>query len=181
MTNIADYTRQPDSVTCQSAAIAKVLGQTDPASVQRVRRDLLQLGVAGDPLVMGRYLEPRVKEYQWAPNGTLAQLRDWVTQGTGYEAIVHGMTTGSGHIWGVTDYEPSDRLGGFFNCDDPWACFSFPEHRYLNKSGNNVPYSALAMYSYCVVAWTEQQAINAYRAGAIDWAKQGMYLHLIRN
>lgn len=178
MTKIADYTRQPDAVTCQSAAIAKILGQTSPSHVQNIRQGLLQLGVAGDPLVMGRYLEPKVKQYHWEPAGTLDQLRDWTERGPGYEAIIHGMTTGSGHVWGVQDYD--EHLDAFI-CDDPWAEFDFPNHRYLNKSGANVPYSALGIYSYTVVSWTEQQAIQAYRSRVVNWSKRGMYLHMIHN
>lgn len=139
------------------------------------------MGQAGDPLVMGRYLKPKVQEYIWRPEGTLAELRDWVTQGIGYEAIIHGMTTGSGHVWGVSDYRDHHFGGGQFLCDDPWAEFDFPSHRYLNRSGDDVAYSALGIYAYCVVAWTEAQAIAAYQRHMINWDRRGAYLHLVKN
>lgn len=181
VSKIAGYARQPDAVTCQSAAIAKKLGLSSPADIQDVRYSLTQMGQAGDPLVMGRYLAPKVQEYHWIPDGSLAELRDWVSRGTGYEAIIHGMTTGSGHVWGVSDYADGGLGGGRFLCDDPWAEFNFPEHTYTNHTGDDVVYSALGIYAYCVVAWTENQAIQAYRAGVVDWDRRGMYLHLVRN
>lgn len=176
-TKILDYSRQPDAVTCQSTAIAKVTG----GDIMTIRNALLQNGAAGDPYNMGDYLKPRVKQYKYLPQGNLNELVEWVTQGVGYEAIVHGFTTNSGHVWGVETAIPEDKV---FICDDPWAEFDFPGERYLNKSGKNVAYSYRAMWAYTVASWSFPQAREAYigtRSKAFDMNQRGGWFHLVQN
>ena len=185
-TTIADYAWQPDAVTCQAASIAKVLGKTSAEDIQDVRQALLAIArpsgaMAGSTWVMGDYLKPRVKEYRFSDLASLVDIADWVSQGPGFEVIIHGVTTGSGHVWGIEDvveYTPTTLR---FKCDDPWAEFDFPGNRYLNKTGKNVVYSGLAIWSYCVVSYDNATAAHKYRAGMMNRLDKGAWVHFIRN
>lgn len=185
-TNIVDYAWQPDAVTCQSAAIAKVLGKSSAEDIQEVRRALLEIArpsgaMAGSTWVMGEYLAPRVKEYKFSDSASLVDIADWVSQGPGYECIIHGVTTGSGHVWGIEDVFEYTTTTLKFKCDDPWAEFDYPGNRYLNKSGKNVIYSGLAIWAYCVVSYDNPTAARNYRSGKMSRHDKGAWVHFVRN
>jgi hypothetical protein len=172
--SILGYVRQPDSSTCQSAAIARILGTND---VMKVRRELLAIGSAGDPGVMGAYLKPLIKEYQYSGNASLQNAIDALN--AGYQLITHGWFTGSGHVIGLSKYDDAKKV---FNAEDPWAAFNFPDWSYdFNKSGDNQPYSALGIYASCVVGQSMSDAFRIYQGGKIDFAAKGMYLHMCKN
>jgi hypothetical protein len=61
---ILSYVPQIDEITCQSAAIAKMIGYDDVAGV---RADLEEMGEPGSPAVMGKYLRERVQQYRYLP------------------------------------------------------------------------------------------------------------------
>lgn len=185
-TDIADYTWQPDAVTCQSAAIAKVLGKNSAGEVQEIRRDLLAIArpsgaMAGSTWVMGTYLKPRVKEYGFSDSASLVDIAEWAMQGPDYECIIHGVTTGLGHVWGIEDVATYTDTQISFVCDDPWAEFDFPGNRYLNKSGKNVVYSGLAIWAYCVVSYDNPTAARKYKTGMMSRLDRGAWVHFIRN
>lgn len=172
MTKIADYSRQPDGLTCQAAAIAKVLGNPSAAGVGEVRRALLSMGIPGDPAVMGAYMRTRVAQYRFDSAASLSAVAEWVSQGAGYECITHGWFTGSGHVIGVEDVVGWETPHPAFRVDDPWAEFSFSTGLYVNRSGANVAYSALGMWAYCVASYSYTQANTLYRqavASPVAW------------
>jgi hypothetical protein len=169
---VLGYVMQPDSQTCQSAAIARVLGTTD---VMKVRAALTSMGAAGDPVVMGAYLKPLIKEYRYSGNASLDEAIAALK--AGYQLITHGWFTGSGHVIGLSGYD-----GKNFNAEDPWAAFSFPSWSYdFNKSGDNQQYSALGIYASCVVGQSVSDSYRIYQGGKINLAAKGMYLHMCRN
>lgn len=179
-TRIIDHLEQPDIVTCQSAAIAKVLGTSN---ITQVRRDLTSMGVAGDPSVMGAYMrtmvnQGRLKQYIYNPQGSLKDLENWVTQGKGYEAIIHGFYTPSGHVIGVENALPESRQ---FVVDDPWYEFDYPSGSYTRLSGKNNLHSYLGIFSYCVASWSPKQARELYRKRFYDMETRGMWLHMVQN
>lgn len=195
-TQIADHTEQPNKYTCQSAAIAKVLGKTSHHDVMDIRQSLLSKAqprgtMSGDPYVMGHYLESRVEEYRYLNEGSLNDLMEWVERGPDHEAIVHGFPTTAGHVWGVEKLVTRPNGYRYFQCDDPWYEYDFPNARYTNKSGANVLYSEIGMWAYCVRSWSKAQAMEAYREGISRYfesgfvdsimAEKGGWIHLIRN
>jgi hypothetical protein len=180
MTKILDHLEQPDSSTCQAAAIAKVLGTQD---VMAIRNELLAGGVAGDPQNMGRLMKREVskgnlKFYEYQGAATLKNLEDWVTQGKGYEAIIHGFFTPGGHVIGVEDAYPANR---FFRVDDPWYEFDFPSARFTKLSGKNKEYSYLGIYSYCCASWSFREAQELYASRQVVMSNPGLWMHKIRN
>ena len=185
-TEIADYAWQPDAVTCQAAAIAKKLGKSSAEDIQEIRQDLLDIArpsgaMAGSTWVMGEYLKPKVKEYRFSSNANLVDIAEWVEQGPGFECIIHGVTTGSGHVWGIEDVSVYTETKLSFVCDDPWAEFDFPRNRYLNKSGKNVVYSGLAIWAYCVKSFDNATAYYLYKNGEMSRLDRGAWVHFIRN
>jgi hypothetical protein len=169
---VLGYVMQPDPQTCQSAAIARVLGTTD---VMKVRNSLTSMGAAGDPAVMGAYLKPLIKEYKYSGNASLDEAIAALK--AGYQLITHGWFTGSGHVIGLSGFD-----GKNFNAEDPWAAFSFPSWSYdFNKSGDNQQYSALGIYASCVVGQSVSDSYRVYQCGKVDFAAKGMYLHMCKN
>jgi hypothetical protein len=186
MSKILDHVEQPDAVTCQSAAIAKVLGMGSNQNIHAIRSDLLAIArrrgtKAGDPAVMAEYLAPRVEEYRYSGNGSVQDVINWVTKGPGYEVIIHGFTTISGHIWGIEDVVEDTHTRLFFKVDDPWYEFDFPNNRYTQRTGKNVHYSGLAIWAYCVIAWNNAQAVDAYQRGSMSRTEKGAWIHFIKN
>lgn len=175
---ILPYVRQPDAFTCQSAAIAQMIGSKDVATI---RADLVRNGIAGDPANMGRYLKPRVREYDFVANGSLMLARDALDEG--YKCITHGWFTRSGHVVNIKGWEPDPRTLSYrFVIDDPWCEFDFPGWRYLHhKSGDNVRYSSYGMYAACVASSSVANAHRIYRRGELDSNMKNMWLHLIKN
>lgn len=177
-----DYVAQPDRQTCQSACVAQVLGLGSYQDVLKVRRDLEAMGVPGDPFVMGAYLKERVQEYIYLPDAALKDFDAALSQG--YRLITHGCFTESGHVIGVQSIADDASLsgGGGYVVDDPWYEYSFVAGAYdTSKGGNDVIYSRLGIYSYCVAAWSHAEAAQVYAQGRVFEARKGAYLHLVRN
>ena len=179
-TRILDHLEQPDASTCQATAIAKILGTTD---VRAIRNRLLEIGIAGDPAVMGTLMREEVargglKHYEYNGNATLKELEDWVTQGQGFEAIVHGYFTPVGHVIGVEDAYPEAK---FFKVDDPWYEFDFPRARFTNRGGKNQRYSYVGIYSYCCGSWSFNQAKDLYAKNSLAMTVPGLWLHKVQN
>jgi hypothetical protein len=185
---ILDFVEQPDENTCQSAAIARVIGTND---VMTVRRGLLDISgrrgtMSGDPAVMGDYLRSRVQEYQFFADASLELAKESLAQG--YNLITHGWFTRAGHVIGISPfadgepYKPHPTLNTYaFNCEDPWYRFHFPSWSYTRLSGNNVPYSAFGMYASCVASNGFGHAQQLYRRGELNSNLKNMWLHLIKN
>ena len=169
---------QPDAYTCQSACIAKVLGTQD---VYSIRRDLEQLGVPGDPAVMGNYLRNRVSEYRFLATGSLNDARAALSDG--YTIITHGWFTPSGHVLTLVDWVPGQGRSPYeFVVDDPWGDFDFPAATYdASQAGDNLPYSAHGIYAYCVAGQSFEHAQELYQAGQLRSAEAGAWLHLVKN
>jgi hypothetical protein len=156
-------------------------------NVRNVRSDLLGIAakrgsVAGDPYVMGEYLKPRVKEYKFDVSASLNDAKKALDDG--YQLITAGYFTGSGHVISLVGYEPDPRTLGYrFIVDDPWSIFSFPDWAYLDlkQSGDNVRYSSYGIYASCVASQSKWEAARIYRNGELDSAKNGMWLHYIKN
>lgn len=174
-TKVLDYVPQPDALTCQAAAIARVVGTLD---VNGIRRDLTRYGrSAGDPANMGDYMKPRVKEYKYNGNASLndaiAALKD------GYHLITHGWFTGSGHVIGLSAWDEKSKT---FNAEDPWFEFCFPRWQYLyDVDGDDIPYSALGIYAACVVGQSVNDAIYVYNNLKVNFDDKGMWLHMVKN
>lgn len=175
-TKVLDHVLQPDAYTCQSAAICRVIGSTKVATV---REALENMGVPGDPVVMGRYLKPRVREYKYNPAASLNDAIEALNQG--YQLITHGWFTGSGHVIGLSGWDAKTQK---FRAEDPWYEFDFPNWAYDYQSeGDDKPYSALGIYAACVAGHSPGDAYAIYRRGpsAIDWNLGAMWLHMIKN
>lgn len=177
---ILDYVPQIDAVTCQSAAIARVVGDHN---VAKIRRELLRLGTPGDPAVMGEYLRPRVKDYCYLGNGCLADAIDAID--AGYQLITHGWFTGSGHIIGISGWDLNTQT---FIAEDPWYEFHFQEWSYepYAVDGDDMNYSARGIWAACVVGHSPDDAFRCYLEAAPRLTKEqfrdrGMWLHMIKN
>jgi len=183
---ISPYVAQPDGNTCQSACVAQMLG-LEEASVPKVRSDLLGIAarrgtMAGDPGVMGDYLEPRVKEYKFDIAASLNDARKALDDG--YKLITHSWATRAGHVISLVGWEPdSNKLSYRFIVDDPWSELDFRSMTYPNPniSGDNVRYSSYGMYAIAVASKSWHDAKRIYKNGELDSAKQGMWLHYIKN
>lgn len=178
MSKVLNYVSQPDSRTCQSACIAKVLGTAD---VEGIRAELEAIGVPGDPSVMGQYLKPHVQSYKFVESGSLIDAKDALDNGC--VVITHGWFTPSGHVICLVGHEPDpNTLSYRFIVDDPFAEFSFPDAQYISdRSGDNVRYSSYGMYAYCVTSQSYEHAAQLYRQGQLLSAEQGAWLHVIKN
>lgn len=174
---ILDYVAQPDGNTCQAACIAKVIGTTD---VWSVRNDLLRLGVAGDPGVMGTYLRTRVKRYEFMANGSLDDAARWLNDGN-RAVITHGWFTGSGHVISLVGTQRIN-LKDYFIVDDPWGEFMFASWRYWSEwNGDDRSYSRYGLYAACVAGVSASDAYRIYKRGELDSSRKGAWLHLIEN
>jgi hypothetical protein len=179
---VLDYVSQPNNYTCQSACIAKVLGNTDVAGI---RADLETMGTPGDPAVMGEYLKSRVQSYEYRASGSLLDAKQALDDGC--VVITHGYFTGSGHVVALVGYEPDPETQSYrFIVDDPWEEFSFPDAQYIpNSSGDNVRYSSYGLYAYCVASFSYEQASQLYAekslASSEVLSEKGAWLHIIKN
>ena len=181
-TKVLDYVPQYDVMTCQSAAIARVIGSTN---VRQVRNDLLRMGVPGDPTVMGLYLKDRVREYRYHGQASLDDaieaLRD------GWEIITHGDFTDAGHVIGLSAWNATTKK---FQAEDPWFEFHFSDWSYYpyEIDGNDQQYSARGIWAACVANPIGAGAANAYELyvanpvlTAAQYRQPGMWLHMIKN
>lgn len=179
---ILEYVEQPDARTCQSAAIAKVIGTTD---VQAVRAELDAIAakrgsIAGDPGVMATYLDSEIDDYRFTYSGSLRDVRQALTNGA--VVITHGWFTDSGHVVTIVGTEPDPRtLSYSLIVDDPWYEFNFPTWSYTRRHGNNRTYSSYGMYAAIVASVSPWQAQQIYTRGELDSAKEGAWLHICKN
>jgi hypothetical protein len=179
-THVLDYVRQPDSRTCQSACIAKVLGKQTEEEVFSIHDELEKIGIPGDHEVMAEYLKTRVSSYSFLLNGSLDDAKEALDDGC--VIITHGWFTPSGHVICIIGYEADpSTLSYRFIVDDPWAEFDFPNATFLAKSGNNVRYSSYGVYAYCVRSQSYEHATELYASRALDSSHKGAWLHIIKN
>lgn len=188
-----EHVAQPDMNTCQSAALARVLGTTD---VMKVRYGLLDIAaerrsMAGDPLVMRQYCEARLPNYSYNANASINDMR--AVWDSGGDVVVHGNFTWSGHVIGGSGYGWRDGAGQWYlgephpvtglyymRSEDPWDEFDFVSGRYAGigpDAGNNKPYSFHGIYAYCVASWSLPQAEEVYASGRLDSNEKGAWLH----
>jgi hypothetical protein len=181
-TKVLDYVPQYDAMTCQSAAIARVVGSTD---VRAVRNDLLCMGVPGDPAVMGEYLTANVKEYRYHGQASLDDAIEALREG--YQLITHGDFTDSGHVIGLSAWNATTKK---FNAKDPWFEFHFTNWSYYpyEIDGDDQQYSARGIWAACVANPVGAGAMNAYQLyldnptlTAAQYRQPGMWLHMIKN
>lgn len=175
---VIDDVKQPDENTCQSAAIARVLGTQD---VWGVRAELTRGGaVAGDPWNMGRYMAAHVRDYRFLPNASLNDATKALDEG--YQLITHGYFTTAGHVIGLSGYEPDPRtLSHRFIAEDPWYEFEFQKWRYSRHDGNDVRYSSYGIYAACVASHGLSHAHQIYKRGELNNSMRNMWLHIIKN
>lgn len=179
MSRVLDYVPQYDAASCQAAAIARVTGSTN---VRQVRNDLLRLGVPGDPAVMGEYLTDRVKEYRYHGQASLNDAIEALSDG--YQLITHGWFTGSGHVIGLSGWNPETRK---FNAEDPWFEFHFYEWSYSPYvvDGDDMPYSDRGIWAACVVGQSVDDSYWHYQQTQVllpkHYSDRGMWLHVIKN
>jgi hypothetical protein len=192
MSKILDFVEQPDVNTCQSAAIARILGTTD---VYQIRKELSGISykrgtAAGDPWAMAEFLEPRIQEYKFLDRGSINDAKAALDEG--FEIITHGWFTQSGHVIGLSGWghmangewvlgKPDDRGWVYFKAEDPWYEFEFARWRYSNRPGDDVPYSAYGIYAACIASWSYSGAIDIYGRGELDSSLGRGWLHLCKN
>jgi hypothetical protein len=173
MSEILDYVPQPDVYTCQSACCAKVCGITD---VYSVRDSLEGFGEPGSPEVMGLFLTPRVKEYEFVSDASLQNLKDWLAQG--YTLITHGWFSDSGHVICLVGRNDDDN--GFL-VDDPYGEFDVANWTWTdNIDGNNLIYSDKLIYATCIAGQSVWEAKDVYGRRVIPNLK-GAWVHKIKN
>jgi len=170
---ILGYVSQPDSRTCQSACIAKFIGSED---VYSIRADLENMGVPGDPYIMGEYLRPRVNEYKFSATASLNQMSLWLDEG--FQLITHGYFSHSGHVVSVVGKQKNAYI-----IDDPYGEFMASAWIYgQNENGDNMLYSDRLIYATCVVGISQYSAMDFYRsAKLIDKAYGNAWIHRIKN
>jgi hypothetical protein len=172
-----DYLPQPNSYTCQSAAIGMITG----GDIMTIRKDLECDGEPGNPYVMGEYLKPRVKEYKFNDCASLMDARRAIDDG--YQLIIHSWLSRSGHVVKISGYEADPKTLSYrFVVDDPWSEFDGASFSYPNPdlSGNDVRYSSYLMYATCVVGQSYEDARQVYRRGELDSNKPGAWLHCLK-
>ncbi|NJM58543.1 MAG: hypothetical protein HC857_15550 [Synechococcales cyanobacterium RU_4_20] len=175
---VLDFVEQPDAYTCQSAAIARVLGTTDVMSI----RHLLTEGGrdAGDPWNMGQYLGKYCQEYRFSLTASLNDARKALE--AGFQLITHGFFTGSGHVIGLSRVSADPKALSYrFNAEDPWYEFDFLSWSYTRNSGDDVSYSSYGIYAACVASSSVSHAAEIYRRGELNSAMGNMWLHIIKN
>jgi len=169
---------QPDELTCQSACIAMAVGTTD---VAKIRRELTQMGVAGDPNVMGVVLRDYLgNRYRYNGKASLEDMKRWLRAGE--FLIIHAYFTPSGHVIGLDGL--SDAPGTTadrFDVADPWSEFDGPSFSYNNPSVQFYDgyYSARLIYAAAVVAFSFAEARATYASGALDSNQPGAWVHRI--
>jgi hypothetical protein len=164
---------QPDAVTCQSACIAMAVGDKD---IQRIRRNLVANGQAGDPSVMGRVIRTYGRPYKFEENASLSEVYRWLKGGE--FLITHGWFTGSGHVI-CLDGLKARSLGRYdLNVKDPWSEFNASAWRYdLSGKFYDGFYSDRLIYATCVAGTSRDDAQRIYRANSLDTSRQGMWVH----
>lgn len=168
---------QPDAATCQAACIAMAVRDPD---IMGVRRRLQQIGVAGDPAVMGRVIRDYKVPYQYEGSASLKQVYQWLRDGE--LLITHGWFTASGHVIvldGLRFDEPSGRY--LLNVADPWSEFDAPSWAYRSSSKfYDGFYSELCIFAACVAGGSVSHARDLYRAGRVNRDQRAMWVHRIQ-
>lgn len=169
---------QPDASTCQAACIAMAVRDKDILSV---RRKLLAKGIAGDPAVMGRVARDYGANYTYEGDASLDDVFGWLKAGE--FLITHGWFTGSGHVICLDGLKVDPKSGRYsIDVKDPWSEFDGPSWSY-NGTAKFFDgfYSELIIYAACVASASVASARAAYRAGAVDRKRGGMWVHRFRS
>ncbi len=172
---------QPDAVTCQATCIAMALGLPSD-QVMRIRAELVAIGTAGSPGVMGKvllkYLPP--ERYQFDFDASLHDCYEWLKAGE--FLITHGWFTGSGHVICLDEVAlDMTRMAMRFSVKDPWGEFDFPRWRYLpGATFFDGFYSAVGIFAACVAGQSPDHAFQQYRAKRINTKQGGMWVHRIK-
>lgn len=172
------YVPQPDPNWCQSACIAMVLRTT---SVDDIRDDLVAKGTAGDPAVMGDYLQSHVASYRFMTDGSLNDAKKALDDGC--VVITHGWFTHAGHVILLIGYEPDpNTLSYRFIVHDPWAEYNFPQGDHDDsKSGEGVRYSSYGIYATCVASSSYDHSRDIYGRKTLLSTEKNAWLHIIKN
>lgn len=169
---------QPDARTCQSACIAMAV--RDP-NILGIRHKLERIGEPGSTAVMGSVIRSYGVDYEFTPDASLADVRNWLKAGE--FLITHGWFTGSGHVIcldGVAIDEAT--LSYKLNVKDPWSEFDGPSWSYRSQSKfYDGYYSSHMIYAACVESSSMSHAARIYRQGKLDSARGGMWVHRIKN
>jgi len=163
---------QPDPSTCQSACIAMAI--QDP-NILGIRKRLISMGQAGDPMVMGRVIRSFGCKYIYESDATLAKVVNYLKQGE--FLVTHGWFTGSGHVIcldGVKDQ--SGQIS--FNVKDPWSEFDGPSWSYKKTSKfYDGYYSDKIIYAACVAGNSRNDAAYIYNHDAVNYQLPRMWVH----
>lgn len=168
---------QPDAYTCQSACIA--MATRRPDTVQQVRQELLQYGVAGDPYNMGRVLKRECPgKYEFHANASLNEMREWIKQGC--FLIIHSWLTNSGHVIAIKGMEVDPvRMSYRLRVLDPFAEFQAKSWSYNRANGFDGYYSSYLIYATAVVGQSHWDSHRIYRRGELDSSRKGAWVHVI--
>jgi Papain-like cysteine protease AvrRpt2 len=172
------YIQQPNPLVCQSACIAMVLGSDD---VMGIREDLVSRGTAGDPGIMGEYLRPRAKSYQFLVDGSLNDAKKALDEGC--TVITHGWFTRVGHVITLIGYEADPKTMSYrFVVHDPFAEYDFPNGDHDEaKTGEGVRYSSYGMYATCVASSDYHHAREIYGRKTLLSTEENAWLHIVKN
>lgn len=166
---------QPDALTCQSASIGMA---TNNSNVAAIRDELDNLGVAGDPAVMGIILKKRLGDrYIYSGKASLEEMKTWLKAGE--FLIIHTFLTPSGHVISLDGLKDVVGSEDFFDVKDPWSQFSETTFSYSNANVSFYDgfYSARLIYAAAVKAFSFDQAFAAYKSGALDSNEKGAWVH----
>ncbi len=169
---------QPNSQTCQSACVARAIGNSD---IFGIRQELQLIGDAGSPQVMGVLLKRKLGErYSFDEDASLNDCKNWLNDGS--LLITHGWFTPSGHVITLDGYEIDESTLSYrVNVGDPWDEFDAPNWRYTQKSDKyDGFYSSRCIYAACVASKSFDDAASIYRRGELDSNKGGMWVHRIK-
>lgn len=164
---------QPDAVTCQAACIGMAVGDRN---VQGIRRELLELGPAGSPAVMGAVIRSYGKPYRYEFNATLEDCYGWLKAGE--LLITHGWFTRSGHVICLDGLRKNPSGSHSLNVKDPWSEFNAPAWAYnLGSKFYDGFYSDRCIYAACVAGSSAKDAQRIYNAGWLNLNRGGMWVH----
>lgn len=166
---------QPDASTCQATCIAMALKEKN---ILKIRNELTQIGIAGDPAVMGKVIKKYTSNYSYSSDASMMDICQWLQQGE--FLIIHGWFTASGHVI-CLDGIRREKLGQKYNINtkDPWSEFNAPAWRYDNPSVKFFDgfYSEQLIYSACIAGASSTDAYRIYKRGELDRAKRAGWVH----
>jgi hypothetical protein len=170
---------QPDSRTCQAAAIGMAVGDPD---VLGIRRKLdaeakRQGSSAGSPGVMAAVIRSYRRPYRYEASASLAMCCEWLKAGE--FLITHGWFTVSGHVIALDGLKSRD--GGKrhdFDVKDPWGEFYAQSWRYRGpEKFFDGFYSDQCIYAACVAGSSAADAARVYLSNTLDLNRGGMWVH----